>query len=169
MQDKVTPSDIVWKVALFDQLTSIELYEILKLRSEVFVVEQNCPCLDPDGDDLKALHLWAELDNRIVAYCRIFAAGIKYEEASIGRVLTALNYRQLSLGKNLMNLAIQIIQKRYATSKVRISAQDYLLKFYTEFGFEDTGKKYLEDDIPHTEMVRKSSDIESQSSKVGEL
>ena len=145
---------IHWKIKSFAELSVPELYEILKIRQEVFIVEQTCDYLDADGYDDKAIHLWAENNGEILAYCRLFEAGIKYQEASIGRVLTNSNYRNLSLGKTLMKFALFIIEARFRAGDVRISAQDYLLKFYSEFGFRDTGKKYLEDDIPHTEMLK---------------
>lgn len=145
---------IHWKIKSFTELSVTELYEILRIRQAVFVVEQTCNYLDADGYDDKAVHLWAETNGEILAYCRLFEAGIKYQEASIGRVLTNSNYRNLSLGKTLMKFALFIIEARFRAGDVRISAQDYLLKFYSEFGFQDTGKKYLEDDIPHTEMLK---------------
>lgn len=148
-------SDIVWKIKSFDEFTVPELYAVLKARIDVFVVEQNCPYPDLDGYDQKALHLWAEEDGEVLAGCRIFNKGIKYNEASIGRVLTTEKARGKSLGKQLIRYAVETIENRFHTSEIRISAQDYLLKFYGDFGFEDTGKKYLEDDIPHTEMLRK--------------
>ena len=147
--------DLIWKVKSFEELTTKELYGILKVRVDVFVVEQNCPYPDLDGYDQKALHLWAEKNGEVLAYCRVFDKGIKYPEPSIGRVLTNQKYRNLKLGKILIRFAINTIEARFRTSEIRISAQDYLLKFYSDFGFEDTGKKYLEDNIPHTEMVRK--------------
>ena len=147
--------DLIWKVKSFEELTTKELYGILKVRVDVFVVEQNCPYPDLDGYDQKAVHLWAEKNGEVLAYCRVFDKGIKYPETSIGRVLTNQKYRNLKLGKILIRFAINTIEARFRTSEIRISAQDYLLKFYSDFGFEDTGKKYLEDDIPHTEMLRK--------------
>ncbi|MNX96093.1 putative acyltransferase [compost metagenome] len=108
-----------------------------------------------DDNDQKAIHLWAEKEGEVLAYCRIFDKGIKYPETSIGRVVTTENGRGTGLGKQLISYAIDIIENRLRTSEVRISAQDYLLKFYSDFGFQDTGKKYLEDNIPHTEMFRK--------------
>lgn len=117
-------------------------------------MEQDCNYLDADGYDQKAVHLWAEKDGEILAYCRIFDKNIKYKETSIGRVLTNRNFRKLNLGKTLMLLALSVIETRFATKNVRISAQDYLIKFYSDFGFHDTGKKYLEDNIPHSEMLR---------------
>lgn len=148
-------TDIFWKIKSFDELSTDELYRIIQERVNVFVVEQTCPYPELDGYDRKAIHLWAERGDEVLAYCRIFAPGIKYPEASIGRVLTNFENRRKDLGRVLMKFAIHTIETRYKTSSVRISAQDYLLKFYSEFGFEDTGKKYLEDDIPHTEMLRK--------------
>ncbi|HCR78031.1 MAG TPA: GNAT family N-acetyltransferase, partial [Chryseobacterium sp.] len=102
------------------------------------------------GYDQKAVHIWAEEDGEVLANCRIFDKGIKYDEASIGRVLTTEKARGKSLGRQLIQYAVETIENRFHTSEIRISAQDYLLKFYGDFGFEDTGKKYLEDDIPHT-------------------
>lgn len=149
-------SNIIWKIKTFEEFTVPELYNLLKARSEVFVVEQNCVYLDADGYDQQAIHVWAEdEEGEILAYCRVFDKGIKYEETSLGRVITTQKGRGRSLGKQLIQYAVETIENRYHTSEIRISAQDYLLKFYGDFGFEDTGKKYLEDDIPHTEMIRK--------------
>ncbi|CAD7806156.1 Acetyltransferase [Chryseobacterium aquaeductus] len=148
-------SNIIWKIKSFEEITTSELYEIIKARVDVFVVEQNCPYPDLDGYDQKAIHLWAEKNNTVLAYCRVFNKGIKYPETSIGRVLTTEQARGKNLGKQLIQYAVETIENRFHTSEVRISAQDYLLRFYSGFGFEDTGKKYLEDNIPHTEMLRK--------------
>lgn len=144
----------VWQIKSFDQLTAEELYGILQLRIDVFVVEQNCPYPETDGADLRAVHLWAEMDGKTVACCRIFPAGIKYDVPSIGRVATHADYRGLSLGKKLMTLAVSASASRHNTQEIQISAQDYLLRFYQNFGFVPTGKRYLEDNIPHTEMRR---------------
>lgn len=145
---------VVWSIKTFSELSASELYKILKARVDVFVVEQNCPYPDLDGYDERALHLWAEENGQVLAYCRIFDRGIKFPECSIGRVLTTENARGKNIGRQLMKYAVETIENRFRTGEIRISAQDYLLKFYAEFGFEDTGKKYQEDDIPHTEMVR---------------
>lgn len=145
----------VWKIKTFSELTTPELYEIIKARVNVFVVEQGCPYPDLDDNDQKAIHLWAENNGEVLAYCRIFDKGVKYSETSIGRVVTTEKARGTGLGKQLIMYALEIIENRLGTSEVRISAQDYLLKFYFGFGFQDTGKKYLEDNIPHTEMLRK--------------
>lgn len=145
-------SNIIWKIKTFEEFTVPELYNVLKARINVFVVEQNCPYPDLDDYDQKAVHIWAEQDGEVLANCRIFDKGIKYPEASIGRVLTTEKARGKNLGKQLIAYAIETIEARFRTDQIRISAQDYLLRFYGEFGFEDTCKKYLEDDIPHTEM-----------------
>ncbi|KQK26998.1 GNAT family acetyltransferase [Chryseobacterium aquaticum] len=148
-------NNIIWKIKSFEEITTSELYEIIKARVDVFVVEQDCPYPDLDDYDQKALHLWAEQDQKVLAYCRIFNQGIKYPETSIGRVLTTEKGRGKNFGKQLIQYAVETIENRFRTSEIRISAQDYLLRFYSGFGFEDTGKKYLEDNIPHTEMFRK--------------
>ncbi|AZA91572.1 putative acyltransferase [Chryseobacterium nakagawai] len=148
-------SNILWKIKTFDEFTVPELYAVLKARIDVFVIEQNCPYPDLDNYDQKAVHIWAEENGDVLAYCRIFDKGIKYDETSIGRVLTTEKGRGKSLGKLLIKYAVETIENRFHTPEIRISAQDYLLRFYGDFGFEDTGKKYLEDDIPHTEMIRK--------------
>ncbi|WP_226063648.1 GNAT family N-acetyltransferase [Kaistella polysaccharea] len=145
---------IVWKVKSFEQLSTEELYRIIQARIDVFVVEQNCPYPETDGSDTKALHIWAEGDEEILAYCRVFGPHIKYDVPSIGRVLTNKDFRSKKLGKALMKIALDVVETRFNTTKVQISAQDYLLRFYEMFGFKSTGKNYLEDDIPHTEMVR---------------
>ncbi len=146
--------DLSWHCKEFDQFTITELYAVLEARVNVFVVEQNCPYPELSGGDEQAIHIWAQKQNQIAAYCRVFAPGIKYEQASIGRVLTTLPFRQFGLGKELIERAIQIIEERFKTRDICISAQDYLLKFYGEFGFKPTGKSYLEDGIPHSEMRR---------------
>ena len=146
-------TNLVWKIKSFSELSAEEIYKILNIRQEVFVVEQECYYLDADNYDQKAIHLWAEKNGDIVAYLRIFREGIKYPEASIGRVLTSKSVRGESLGKTLVAFSLQIIFNKLRSKSIRISAQDYLIKFYSDFGFVDTGKKYLEDDIPHTEMI----------------
>lgn len=146
--------DLIWNIKIFEKLSTTELYAILKVRQEVFIVEQACYYLDADGYDEKGIHIWAENENEIVAYCRIFPPGVKYKESSIGRVLTRHSYRNLNLGKTLLTFALNIIDTKFLNQGVRISAQDYLLKFYQNFGFEADGMGYLEDNIPHTEMIR---------------
>ena len=146
--------NIIWKIKKFDELSTWEFHQIVKARIEVFVVEQHCPYPEVDGEDPKAIHIWGEVNSDIVAYCRIFSPGTKYKESSIGRVLTTQKFRGQSLGKLLMKIAISSISSRFLASQIRISAQDYLLPFYTELGFLATPNSYLEDDIPHTEMFK---------------
>ncbi|WP_417427878.1 GNAT family N-acetyltransferase [Halpernia sp.] len=146
-------TNLVWKIKSFSELSTEELYKVLNIRQEVFVVEQKCFYLDADNYDQKAIHLWAEKNGEIVAYLRIFKQDIKYPEASIGRVLTSISVRGKNLGKTIVDFSLQIIFNQFRSKSVRISAQDYLIEFYSSFGFVDTGKKYLEDDIPHTEMI----------------
>lgn len=143
-----------WKTKRFETLSSLELYELLKLRSEVFVVEQNCVYLDIDGKDEKALHLLGTFEGKIVAYARLFKPKDYFTEASIGRVVTHIDFRERKIGHILMREAIESIRIYFGESKITISAQLYLKKFYESHGFIQTSEMYLEDDIPHIEMKR---------------
>jgi ElaA protein len=145
---------IQWQIKPFEALTVNELYDLLKLRSEVFVVEQNCVYLDLDGKDKVALHLYGEFEGNIVAHARLFKAGVSFDNASIGRVVVDANYRDRKWGHDLMREAIAGIQLYFNESKITIGAQLYLKKFYESHGFIQTSEMYLEDDIPHIEMVR---------------
>ncbi|SHG00437.1 ElaA protein [Flavobacterium segetis] len=145
---------IHWKIKSFDSLTVHELYDLLQLRSEIFVVEQNCVYLDLDGKDKVALHLIGEFENKIVAHARLFKAGISFDNASIGRVTVSAAYRDRKWGHELMQQAIAGIQLNFGESKITIGAQLYLKNFYESHGFIQTSEMYLEDDIPHIEMVR---------------
>jgi ElaA protein len=131
-----------------------ELYEILQLRSDVFVIEQECIYRDLDDKDQKCYHLMGFIEDtdQCVAYSRIVPPHISYEEPSIGRVLTALDYRKHQFGKELMQVSISEIKKRYPNQSIRISAQVYLIKFYNSFGFKEIGESYDEDGIEHIEM-----------------
>ncbi len=144
---------INWKFKHFNELDNNELYEILTLRSKVFVVEQNCIYLDTDDKDQKSWHLYGYIDHKLIAYSRILPPGISYEEASIGRVVTDPEYRNNGYGIDLMKLAIEKTKSQFNVSQIKISAQCYLLKFYTELGFTTSSDEYLEDDIPHVEMI----------------
>ncbi len=146
---------INWELKTFDELTPYQLYAILQLRSEVFVVEQNCPYLDEDGKDLKSWHLmgWNE-DNILVAYTRILKAGDSFAEASIGRVVSSPKVRGTGIGKILMQKSIEQLYGLFGQVPIRIGAQRYLEKFYESLGFVIAGEPYLEDDIPHIEMVK---------------
>ncbi|MEZ4809812.1 MAG: GNAT family N-acetyltransferase [Allomuricauda sp.] len=141
-------------VRTFNELSNTELYQIMRLRSEVFVVEQDCAYLDLDNKDQKALHVLGIKDNSVVAYTRIFKPGDYFENASIGRVVVARDQRQYGYGKAIMKTSLQTIEARFPKVSVEISAQSYLLKFYSELGFRPVGEEYLEDGIPHTRMVK---------------
>ncbi len=146
--------EIQWKIKSFENLSVNELYDILRLRSEIFVVEQNCVYLDIDGKDKFALHLFGEFEGEIVAYSRLFKPGITFDNASIGRVVVDANYRDRKWGHDLMREAIAGIKNHFGESKITIGAQLYLKKFYESHGFVQTSEMYLEDDIPHIEMER---------------
>jgi ElaA protein len=139
----------------YNELTTNQLYSILKLRAEVFVVEQNCAYQDLDNKDNKALHLIGEINNEIIAYTRIFKKGDYFTNSSIGRVLVKKEFRKKELGKAIMEKSIEIIKKNTKEEKIEISAQKYLTKFYKDLGFKKTGKEYLEDNIPHIKMMLK--------------
>ncbi len=137
----------------FSELSTEEIYNILKLRSEVFVVEQNCVYQDIDEKDQKAVHLFLEKNNEIMAYTRIFKKGDYYEEnPSIGRVVVSKKERGKNLGKEIMLNSIEFIKKELEGRKIELSAQKYLDKFYTDLDFYSEGEDYLEDGIPHQRM-----------------
>ena len=138
----------------FSALSAIQLYDILRLRSEVFVVEQNCIFLDMDDKDQIAMHLMIYENDDLVAYTRLYNEGQYYEEASIGRVLVSPRHRHKKLGHFLMKESIEAILKLYNVNKIRIGAQCYLLKFYQSHGFSVDSEMYLEDGIEHVEMIR---------------
>ena len=146
--------EIQWTIKSFENLSVNELYDILKLRSEIFVVEQNCVYLDLDGKDKQALHLFGEFKGKIVGYSRLFKPGITFDNASIGRVVVDANYRDRKWGHDLMREAIAGIKHHFGESQITIGAQLYLKKFYESHGFVQTSEMYLEDDIPHIEMKR---------------
>ena len=143
-----------FKIKPFKTLSLVELYQILQLRSEVFVVEQNCVYQDIDGKDKKALHVLGMHEGVLVAYARLFQPGDYFEQASIGRVIVNPAYRDKKWGHDLMTAAIQGIAEHYGETNITISAQLYLKRFYESHGFVQTSDMYLEDDIPHIEMKR---------------
>lgn len=147
-------SAIIWKIKPFNELSMQELYSVLKLRSIVFVVEQNCVYQDIDGKDEKALHLIGRYNNEIVAYARLFKGGDYFENASIGRVVIHPEARDKKFGHEMMQQAIAGIESHFNETRITISAQLYLQKFYESHGFIVQGETYLEDDIPHVEMLR---------------
>jgi ElaA protein len=146
-------SAIQWTYKKYTALTIDELYSILRLRSQVFVVEQNCPYLDLDNKDQFCWHLCGWLNNEPAAYARIIPPGICYEESSIGRVVTNPAFRKNGYGKELMQLAIEKTLSQFTVTSIKIGAQAYLLDFYSNLGFVSTEKHYLEDGIPHVEML----------------
>lgn len=145
-----------WLFKKFDELSPLELYSILQLRNEVFVVEQNCVFQDADNKDQLSYHLMGWKEDVLVAYTRIIPAGVAYAEASIGRVVTSPAIRKTGLGKELMQVSLEKIYQLFGNITVRIGAQLYLEKFYSSLGFQSTGKQYLEDGIPHVEMIKQS-------------
>ncbi|MDP4606530.1 MAG: GNAT family N-acetyltransferase [Flavobacteriaceae bacterium] len=150
-------TELHWEVYTWEDLPKDRLYTVLALRSEVFVVEQNCPYQDVDGKDLKALHLLGVQNGVLAAYARLFGPGDYFEQASIGRVVTSPTHRGLGQGKQLMKQAIASLEHRWGKTVIHISAQAYLEDFYQGFGFVRSGENYLEDDIPHLKMLRNPS------------
>lgn len=144
----------VWRLMAFEDLRVGELYEALRLRSEVFVVEQACLFQDMDGADPKAMHLLGVQHGQLQAYARCFEAGVKFPEASFGRVLTRQSARGHGLGHVLIEQAISAISQVWGPQAIRIGAQMQLADFYAKHGFADTGTHYLEDGIAHLEMLR---------------
>jgi ElaA protein len=148
---------MTFKCVPFDSLTVKELYDIMALRQEVFVVEQNCPYLDADGKDFEGWHLMLFNNEEVLsAYTRLLPKGISYDNyASIGRVVSASLARGTGVGKAVMQESINQMAQLFPNQPVKIGAQSYLLKFYESLGFESTGEEYLEDGIPHTSMILK--------------
>lgn len=149
--------EIHWVLKPFDRLTPAELYELLRLRSRVFVVEQQCAYLDSDGRDPEAFHLLGYRDGTLAAYARLFAPGAYYAEAAIGRIVTAPEARGAGVGRTLVAKSLEIAARLYGDGPVRIGAQRYLEGFYASFGFKPAGAPYLEDGIPHIEMRKEGS------------
>lgn len=142
----------------FEALNPFELYAIIRLRNEVFVVEQNCVFQDADNKDQACLHLMYWKNNELIAYCRLVPPTVAYDEMSIGRVVSSPYHRKSGAGRQLIAEAIQRIQEAYGKGPIRIGAQCYLIQFYGSFGFKEEGEMYLEDGIEHIEMVRQSKE-----------
>ncbi len=138
----------------FNQLSKNELYKIFHIRSKVFIVEQNCIYQDIDFKDQKALHILIKKKKEIIGYSRIFKPGDYFKKASIGRVVISKENRDKGYGKILMRESIKAIENNFKEKEIKISAQKYLLDFYTSIGFKKEGKEYLEDGIPHISMVK---------------
>lgn len=143
-----------WILKKFVELTPHELYAIIKLRNEVFVVEQNCVFQDADDKDQPSYHLMGMNKDKIVAYSRIVPPGIAYKEPSIGRVVSSPSLRSTGMGKELMTQSIESLYKLFGNTPIKIGAQVYLLKFYASHGFTSTGDIYLEDGIEHITMLK---------------
>src|SRR5690349_7192044 len=146
--------NIKWAIKKFEELSPYEIYEILRLRSEVFVVEQKCLFLDMDGNDQHCHHLMGTLNNKLVAYKRLVPPGTIYELPSIGRVVTSPSVRKSGFGKALMQKSIESVLHIYGSQPIKIGAQLYLKKFYESFGFQQVSNVYLEDNIEHIYMKR---------------
>jgi ElaA protein len=148
---------IDWQYKQFGDLRPDELYTILRLRNEVFVVEQNCVFQDADNKDQSSYHVMGWNNELLVAYARLVPAGISYSEPSIGRVVTSPATRSLGMGKELMNRAINILYSKWGNTDIKIGAQLYLERFYNSFGFQRSSEVYLEDGIEHIEMLLQKS------------
>jgi len=153
-----------WQWSRFEDLSPSDIYQILKIRQEVFVLEQDCAYLDADNLDMNAWHLivWNKNDqgkSKISGYLRIVYPGLKYKEPAIGRLLTDITNRNRGLGKQLMEKALTKIQKEYPACSTRISAQTYLIDFYTDLGFKTINHPYDEDGIPHIEMLHEVAKV----------
>tara|TARA_R110002126_G_scaffold258961_1_gene401980 strand:- start:131 stop:580 length:450 start_codon:yes stop_codon:yes gene_type:complete len=147
--------NLTHRVKAFQELTVYELYALLKLRSEVFVVEQNCVFLDQDDKDQKCHHLLLYSGDELVGYSRLVPAGLSYQEMAIGRVITSASARGKGYGRVLMELSIDYCQKLFGVWDIRLGAQTYAKGFYASLGFVADGEVYDEDGIEHIEMVRK--------------
>lgn len=146
-------TNLVWQLKPFAQLTAEELYILLALRSEVFVVEQACAYQDLDGMDQRSMHLMGWQDEQLVAYARLLPPGLLYDTASIGRVVTRGTIRGMGIGKLLMGNAMDAVRSVFGPVAVTISAQAHLEVFYNTWGFVKHGAPYLEDGIPHVRMI----------------
>ena len=138
----------------FEEFSAVELYEILKLRNEIFVCEQDCVYQDCDDKDFKSYHMYYSENNKIIAYLRIVDSGVSYETPSIGRVVVDINHRRKKLSSTLITEAFAFAKNTLNYSEFTISAQHHLLNFYCSLGFEPTSEVYLEDNIPHIRMFK---------------
>jgi ElaA protein len=148
-----------WQWCSLSDLSPRRLYALMAVRVEIFVVEQNCPYQELDGLDLEARHLIGWSGDKIAAYLRLLGPNTRFTEPSLGRVLTTQSFRGTGIGKELMEVALREVDARHSTSSFRISAQSHLQRFYGSFGFVTDSEEYLEDGIPHVEMLRPPRDI----------
>jgi ElaA protein len=145
--------NIQWYCKAFNNLSQLELYKIMQLRNEVFVVEQNCVFQDADNKDEGCLHFVGFINDELIAYTRLAPPKYIYEEMSIGRVVTSPKHRSKGLGKELMQRSINLCKHYFGDGNIKIGAQCYLLKFYESFGFKTIGERYDEDGIEHVHML----------------
>ena len=136
---------------MFQELTVDELYELLRIRSEVFVVEQDCVYQDMDGDDQTAIHLWLTEEEKVLAICRVCPAGTHMEEVSIGRVVTTV--RGKGYGKLIMLEGIKAAREHFNAKRIEIEAQEYARGFYEQVGFRQSSDQFMLDGIPHIKMT----------------
>lgn len=144
---------IEWKIKHFVDLNKYELHDIFALRVKVFVVEQNCPYQELDGKDKHCFHIIGEYNDQVISTARIIPAGISYPEVSLGRVVVDSEYRNKGIAHKMMEEVLSFSKNEFGKHTIKISAQEHLENFYTTHGFTATGKKYLEDGIPHIEML----------------
>lgn len=154
MNDIAAAPRLAWRLAHFGELTAREVHDLFQLRVAVFVLEQSCAFQDVDGADLEAWHLLGSAGGKLTAYCRLLAPGVKFAEASIGRVATAGDARGTGLGRTLMAEAVRRAGELWPGQPIRIGAQARLERFYEGFGFRKASDEYIEDGIPHIEMLR---------------
>ncbi len=140
------------RIKTFDELTTRELYRLVQAREAVFVVEQQCPYPELDGKDQAAVHVWLEEGDTVLAYLRVLPAGVSFPEASIGRVISTR--RGAGYGRRIVEAGLQVLEERWGGVPVRIEAQSYAQGFYARFGFRRVSEEFLEDGIPHVEMLR---------------
>jgi ElaA protein len=146
---------ITWKTKAFNDLSVNEYFEILYLRTAIFVVEQDCPYQEVDEKDRQSFHLFGKTeDGEVIAVTRILPKGISYDEISIGRVALKKEFRGQGIADELMKETLKFIEHHFGEKNIRISAQTYLLNYYNKHGFQEVGEEYLEDNIPHMEMLK---------------
>ncbi len=142
-----------WKIKRFEELSGDEVYKILALRNEIFIVEQDCVYLDCDNKDFKSYHLFCEDNGELIAYLRIIDKGVSYDDISIGRVSVKKGYRGKGIAREMLVKAIDFIENNLNEKAIKIQAQSYLLDFYSSLGFKLISEEYLEDNIPHIDMI----------------
>jgi len=146
--------NLIWSIVHFDDLSVNQLFDLLSLRTEVFIVEQNCPYQDADEKDRKSYHVMGyDKRNKLMAVSRVLPPGISYSEISIGRIATSLEHRNKKYGHEMMQVCIGYIYRKFGKNPIRISAQEHLKKFYEKHGFIQVSKPYQEDGILHIEML----------------